>query len=88
MPIDGVTPTYQDIASGKYPGVRSLYLYVKKKHLDAMPELRDFLKLYATMWAPGGPLAERGLIAAPDKVRRRAAETIANGYLVERADLP
>lgn len=88
VPIDGVTPTYQDIASGKYPGVRSLYLYVKKKHLDVMPELQDFMKLYATMWAPGGPLAERGLIPAPDKVRRRAADTIANGYLVERADLP
>ncbi len=88
VPIEGVSPTYQDIANGKYPGVRSLYLYVKKKHLDAMPELQEFLKLYATMWVPGGPLAERGLIPAPDKVRRRAAETIANGYLVERADLP
>lgn len=88
VPIEGVTPTYQDIASGKYPGVRSLYLYVKKRHLDAMPELQEFLKLYVTMWAPGGPLTERGLIAAPDKVRRRAAKAIANGHVVERVDLP
>ena len=88
VPIDGVTPTYQDIANGKYPGVRSLYLYVKKRHLAAMPELQDFLKLYVTMWAPGGPLTERGLIAAPDKVRRRAAETIANEYPVKRSALP
>ena len=88
VPIDGVTPTYQDIANGKYPGVRSLYLYVKKRHLAAMPELQDFLKLYVTMWAPGGPLTERGLIAAPDKVRRRAAEAIVNEYPVKRSALP
>lgn len=88
VPIDGVAPTYQDIASGKYPGVRTLYLYVKKRHLDAMPELQDFMRLYTAMWGPDGPLAERGLIIAPDRARRRAAEAITNGYTVERADLP
>lgn len=88
VPIEGVAPSYQDIANGTYPGVRSLYLYVKKRHLDAMPELQDFLKLYTTMWGPGGPLTERGLIAAPDKVRRRSAAAIANGYTVDRSALP
>nr|WP_310037096.1 substrate-binding domain-containing protein [Sphingomonas sp. BE123] len=86
--IDGVAPTAQDIAKGSYAGGRTLYLYVKKRHLDAMPELRAFLDLYASMWGPGGPLTERGLIAAPDKVRQRAAATIANGYTIDRNALP
>lgn len=88
VPIEGVSPSYQDIANGKYPGVRGLYLYVKKRHLTAMPELQAFLKLYASMWGPGGPLTERGLIAAPDKVRRRAAEAIAIELPVKRSALP
>lgn len=76
VPIDGVAPTYADIESGKYPGVRSLYLYVKKRHLNAMPELKEFLHLYSTMWEPGGALTKRGLIAVPKKVRDRSTEVI------------
>ena len=76
VPIEGVAPTYADIESGKYPGLRSLYLYVKKKHLAAMPDLKEFLRLYSTMWEPGGALTRHGLIAVPQKVRDRSAEAI------------
>jgi phosphate transport system substrate-binding protein len=75
--IDGVEPSYSSIADGRYPGSRPLYLYVKKNHLQAVPGLRRFLKLYAAGWAPDGPLVRRGLIAAPPPVRAAAAETIA-----------
>lgn len=88
VPIDGVAPTYDDIASGKYPGVRSLYLYVKARHLKAMPQLKDFLGLYTTMWAPGGPLARHGLIAAPQKVRDRAAEAVQLALPLDVTALP
>lgn len=76
VPINGVTPANDAIASGEYPGARTLYLYVKKKHLDASSELREFLNLYASMWSPGGPLAKRGLIAASERQRARSAEAI------------
>ncbi len=64
VPIEGVAPSYATIASGSYPGARPLYLYVKKRHLRAVPGLADFLALYTTMWNPQGKLVRRGLIAA------------------------
>ncbi|NLS27220.1 hypothetical protein S2M10_22140 [Sphingomonas sp. S2M10] len=77
VPIEGVAPTYDTIANGHYPGARPLYLYIKKRHLKAVPGLKDFLTLYSTMWVPKGPLVKRGLIAAPEKLRERMAERIA-----------
>lgn len=88
VPIDGIAPGYDVIASGKYPGVRTLYLYVKKRHLKAVPALQDFLNLYATMWAPGGPLAKHGLIALPQKVRDRSAEAIQLSLPLDASALP
>jgi phosphate transport system substrate-binding protein len=88
VPIDGIAPAYDAIASGKYSGVRSLYLYVKKKHLKAVPGLQDFLNLYTTMWAPGGPLAKHGLIPASQKVRERSAEAIQLGLPLDVTALP
>ncbi|KQU49638.1 phosphate ABC transporter substrate-binding protein [Sphingomonas sp. Leaf339] len=87
VPISGVAPTYAAIADGRYPGSRPLYLYVKKAHLNAIPGLRDFLMLYAKAWGPDGPLIRRGLIAAPDDVRARAAQVIANETPLDPATL-
>ncbi len=74
--INGVAPTYETIASGKYPGARPLYLYVKKQHVGAIPGLQEFLNTYATLWNPDGPLVKRGLIAAPDDVRAKSAAIV------------
>lgn len=76
VPLEGVAPSYQAIASGRYPGARPLYLYVKKAHLNAIPGLRAFLAQYARLWGPEGPLVKRGLIAAPADVRARAAAIV------------
>ena len=87
LAIDGVEPTYDAIADGRYPGSRPLFLYVKKAHLDAVPGLRAFLRLYAANWGPGGPLTRRGLIAAPAPVRAAAAEVVARETVLEPATL-
>lgn len=87
LAIDGVPPTYATIASGRYPGSRPLFLYVKKAHLDAVPHLRDFVRLYAANWGPTGPLVRRGLIAAPDGVRAAAAQVIATETPLDPARL-
>lgn len=76
VPVEGVAPSYRSIADGRYPGARPLYLYAKRNHLDAVPGLRRFLRLYAASWAPGGPLARRGLIASPRAARAAAAEIV------------
>ncbi|MDF0488794.1 substrate-binding domain-containing protein [Sphingomonas sp. H39-1-10] len=77
IPINGTEPTYETISRNQYPGSRPLYLYVKKAHLSAIRGLREFLKLYAASWNPGGPLVAKGLIASPDDVRKKS-ETIVN----------
>jgi phosphate transport system substrate-binding protein len=87
VPIDGVAPTYQAIASSQYPGARPLYLYVKKRHLRAVPGLADFLALYTTMWGPDGKLVKRGLIAAPDPVRAHSSQIVAQRVALDPAGL-
>ena len=76
IPIDGVAPTYDTIASFEYPGARPLFLYVKNQHVGVVPGLREFLDLFAQLWGPGGKLTEAGMIAAPDDVRARAAQAV------------
>jgi phosphate transport system substrate-binding protein len=76
LPLDGIAPTYETIAEGRYPGSRPLFIYVKKAHLGAIPGLRPFLATFAGLWGPEGPMVRKGLIAAPADVRARAAEVI------------
>lgn len=87
VPIDGVVPTYDAIADGRYPGARPLYIYVKQAHIDAIPGLRAFLDLYVANWGPQGPLVARGLIAAPPAVRARSAAIIAHQISLDPATL-
>lgn len=87
VPLDGVAASYDAIASGRYPGSRPLFLYVKQAHLAAVPGLRSFLKLYAGAWNPGGPLVRRGLIAAPASVRARSAAIVAGETPLDPATL-
>jgi phosphate transport system substrate-binding protein len=79
VPIEDVSPSYETIAGGQYPGARPLYIYVKKRHLRAVPGLADFVRLYSSMWNPGGKLVRRGLIAAPEATRARSLQIIAQG---------
>jgi len=83
VPLNGIEPTYETIASGQYPGSRPLFLYVKKAHLSAIPNLKSFLNAYAQAWGPDGPLVRRGLIAAPAEVRARSAAIVKNQILLD-----
>ena len=84
--VNGVPPSYQSIASFRYPGARPLYLYVKNAHVRAIPAVRAFLAEFTkeTTFGPRGYLVRRGLIAAPDAARQRsiaAARALAPLYL-------
>lgn len=65
--IDGVSPTFEAIASGKYPVSRPLFVYVKAAHLDVIPGMREFLAEYVSERSMGdeGYLADKGLIPLP-----------------------
>ncbi|HEU4651625.1 MAG TPA: substrate-binding domain-containing protein [Croceibacterium sp.] len=72
LPMNGVDPTYENIASFKYPGARPLFIYVKNAHLDAIRGLREFVAEWARSWGKDGPLAAIGLVSSPDDVAARS----------------
>ncbi len=63
-PIDGVSAEFDHIADGSYPVSRSLYMYVKQKHLNAIDGLAGFLKEITSEAAlsEDGYLVYKGLI--------------------------
>lgn len=70
--INGVTPSVDTIASGQYPVSRPLYFYVKKAHVGVIPGLKEFIEFFLSdqMIGPDSPLADYGLIAAPEEERK------------------
>jgi phosphate transport system substrate-binding protein len=66
--IQGVAPTFENIADGKYPIARSLYFYVKNAHVGVVPGIREFIAEFTSDAAIGedGYLAGKGLIPLPE----------------------
>ncbi len=69
--IDGVEPTFDNIADGAYPISRSLFFYVKTAHVGVIPGLKEYVEVFTSepAWGPDGFLSERGLIPLPDTER-------------------
>lgn len=69
--VNGVTPSVETISSGEYPVSRPLFFYVKKAHLGAVPGLKEYVDFFLSdqMIGPDGPLAQYGLVPAPDAER-------------------
>jgi phosphate transport system substrate-binding protein len=73
--INGVDPTFENIASGDYKVARPLYVYVKKAHVGVIPGLDKFMAEFVSDGALGedGYLGRRGLVTLPkaelEKVR-------------------
>ena len=86
LSMNGIAPTYENIASFAYPGARPLYVYVKTDHVDAVPGLREFLATWAESWGVGGVLAQIGLVASPDDVMARSAAAVTELPLLTAAD--
>ena len=72
--VGGVVPSVDTISSGEYPVSRPLYFYVKKAHLGVIPGLKEYVEFFLSddMTGPDSPLAEYGLVAAPDDEREAA----------------
>ncbi len=62
--VDGVAPTFENIAAAKYPVSRGLYVYVKKAHMNVIPGLAEFVQEYTSERAFGseGYLVDKGLV--------------------------
>ena len=87
--VDGVAPTFDNIADGQYPVSRPLFFYVKKAHVEAIPGMRAFLDAFTSdsAWGPDGYLAEKGLIPMPDAERRKFREAVKNLQALSMSDL-
>jgi phosphate transport system substrate-binding protein len=66
-----VLPSVETVAKGEYPVSRPLFFYVKKAHLESVPGLKEYVEFFTSdqMIGPDSPLAEYGLIPAPDAER-------------------
>ena len=62
--VDGVEPTFENIASGDYPISRSLFFYVKNAHVGVVPGVEEYAKEFVSDAAIGqdGYLVDFGLI--------------------------
>ncbi|WP_347304450.1 substrate-binding domain-containing protein [Croceibacterium sp. TMG7-5b_MA50] len=86
LPMNGVQPTYDNIASFAYPGARPLYIYVKRAHLQAIPGLQEFLAKWTESWGRDGPLTDIGLVANPPAVLQRSTEAATRHTVLTAAD--
>lgn len=71
--VDGVQPTFDNIASGKYAVSRSLFFYVKQQHVGAIPGIKEYVNEFTSekAWGPDGYLVDKGLIPLPDADRKK-----------------
>lgn len=71
--VNGVLPSVDTISTGEYPVSRPLFFYVKKAHIGVIPGLAEYVEFFASerMIGPDGPLAEYGLVPAPDEEREQ-----------------
>ncbi|TWG98049.1 phosphate ABC transporter substrate-binding protein (PhoT family) [Mesorhizobium sp. J18] len=79
--VSGVTPSVETISSGEYPVSRPLQFYVKKAHIGVIPGLKEYVTFFLDdqMVGPDGPLAEYGLVPAPDEERDAQREAFEAG---------
>ena len=74
--INGVEPTYDNIASFEYPGARPLYVYVKKAHIGIIPGIKEYLAAWTSNWGEGGALSEIGLVTNRGDVMARNTDAM------------
>lgn len=79
--VSGVVPSVETISSGEYSVSRPLYIYVKKAHIGVIPGLKEFVDFFVSdeMIGPDSPLANYGLVAAPDAERDEIRTTFESG---------
>jgi phosphate transport system substrate-binding protein len=76
--VDGVAPTFDNIAVSRYPVSRPLFIYVKKAHLGVIPGLREFVAEYISDRSMGaeGYLADKGLVPLPGGELSKVRSTV------------
>jgi phosphate transport system substrate-binding protein len=76
--VEEVSPTFENISSGKYLLSRPLFFYVKKAHVGVIPGIAEFVAEFTSekAWGKDGYLSEKGLIPMPDAERKPMGESV------------
>lgn len=79
--VANVEATYENISSAKYSISRSLFFYVKREHVGAIPGIKEYVGEFTSDRAsgPDGYLIDKGLVPLPDEERasvRKQAEAL------------
>ena len=74
--LEGIVPTMENVSSGGYKASRPLYVYVKKDHMAAMPDMAGFVAEFMSAKATGsdGYLADKGLVPLTADQFKKEAE--------------
>ncbi|MDY7097652.1 MAG: substrate-binding domain-containing protein [Pseudomonadota bacterium] len=87
LPMNGVDPTYDNIATFAYPGARPLYVYVKKSHMRAIQGLDAYLMEWTKNWDKGGSLSKIGLVSLSEEEKALNMAKVEQKLTLTRADL-
>jgi len=76
--VEGAQPTFENIAGGKYKVSRSLYFYVKKEHLNSIPNLKQYVQWFVSERTIGdeGTAIDKGLIPLPAADRKKLQQSV------------
>lgn len=79
--IQGVSPSFENIAAGSYGISRPLFFYVKNAHRGVIPGLSDYVKEFVSepAFGKGGYLSERGLVVLSEDKRKAVSEAANSG---------
>jgi len=84
--IEGITPNFETISSGKYPLSRGLYIYIKNAHRSQVSGMDAFLKFFidAKMVGDKGALRKIGLVPMhPSEYKEVQTAVLAKAKLTE-----
>jgi phosphate transport system substrate-binding protein len=76
LPLNGVSPSDETIRDESYVGARSVYVYVKRAHLDAVPGLKAYIAKLQAQSGPDGLLPQSGMIPITDAARADSAAIV------------
>ena len=78
--VEGVEPSFDNIADGQYGISRSLFFYIKQAHVGTVPGILEYVKEFTSENAFGedGYLLDKGLILLPSGERKNIAKTVSN----------
>jgi phosphate transport system substrate-binding protein len=88
--LEGVEPTFDTIAEGKYKASRAMYVYFKKEHLTLRKGLGEFMSEFVSNKAMGqnGYLEKKGLVVLPKAELEKVRTAIVAKTTLDGASLP